>query len=359
MALDLKTLEYQPSQKARFASVEGRAQYRRSAAAAARADGTRPTAPARSCGGSSATCSSTPPDGPRDFRSHRRNRPRHALGLRQQARPVRAVGRAGLRRNRRAHAQGAAPDSGERREDALHAARNRSIKRPTTTAVRITSTSISPANSYKWLDDRPGITVLKDVKHAHGVVKKNGGASLIDLGDGVLCLRVPQQDELARRRPDLAHPRGHRRNQQEFRSHDHRQPGRELQRRREPDAGAAGRAGRRVGRTGSGHPPLPAGQHGDEVCAQAGGIGAVRHDAGRRLRNRHAFGARAGVGGDLHGPGRSRRRRDSRRGRQQGNAAALRRCAQGFRTDRLRQSVHQRRGGARSSDCCARRIRSP
>lgn len=43
-------------------------------------------------------------------------------------------------------------------------------------------------NSYQWLKDRPGITVLKDVKHAHGVVKKNGGASLIDIGDGVLCL---------------------------------------------------------------------------------------------------------------------------------------------------------------------------
>jgi len=44
------------------------------------------------------------------------------------------------------------------------------------------------ANSYKWLVDRPGVTLLKDVKHAHGVVKKNGGASLIDIGDGVLCL---------------------------------------------------------------------------------------------------------------------------------------------------------------------------
>ncbi|HLY16388.1 MAG TPA: 3-hydroxyacyl-CoA dehydrogenase/enoyl-CoA hydratase family protein [Bryobacteraceae bacterium] len=43
-------------------------------------------------------------------------------------------------------------------------------------------------NSYKWLEDRPGIIVLKDVKHAHGVVKKNGGASLIDIGNGVLCL---------------------------------------------------------------------------------------------------------------------------------------------------------------------------
>jgi 3-hydroxyacyl-CoA dehydrogenase len=44
------------------------------------------------------------------------------------------------------------------------------------------------ANTYKWLEDRPGIIVLKDVKHAHGVVKKNGGASLIDIGNGVLCL---------------------------------------------------------------------------------------------------------------------------------------------------------------------------
>jgi 3-hydroxyacyl-CoA dehydrogenase len=44
------------------------------------------------------------------------------------------------------------------------------------------------ANSYQALEDRPGVTVLKDVKRARGVVKKNGGASLIDLGDGVLCV---------------------------------------------------------------------------------------------------------------------------------------------------------------------------
>ena len=43
-------------------------------------------------------------------------------------------------------------------------------------------------NSYKWLEDRPGTTSLKDIQHARGVVKKNGGASLIDVGDGVLCL---------------------------------------------------------------------------------------------------------------------------------------------------------------------------
>ena len=44
------------------------------------------------------------------------------------------------------------------------------------------------ASTYRSLEERPGIIVLKDVKQAHGVVKKNGGASLIDIGDGVLCL---------------------------------------------------------------------------------------------------------------------------------------------------------------------------
>jgi len=37
------------------------------------------------------------------------------------------------------------------------------------------------------LEPRPGITVLSDVKRARGVVKGNPGASLIDLGDGVIC----------------------------------------------------------------------------------------------------------------------------------------------------------------------------
>ena len=40
---------------------------------------------------------------------------------------------------------------------------------------------------YKALEPRPGITVLPDLKRARGVVKTNPGASLIDLGDGVLC----------------------------------------------------------------------------------------------------------------------------------------------------------------------------
>jgi 3-hydroxyacyl-CoA dehydrogenase len=43
------------------------------------------------------------------------------------------------------------------------------------------------ASTYKELEPRPGITVLTDLKRARGVVKSNPGASLIDLGDGVLC----------------------------------------------------------------------------------------------------------------------------------------------------------------------------
>ena len=41
---------------------------------------------------------------------------------------------------------------------------------------------------YHTLEERPGVLSLSDIKRARGVVKKNAGASLIDIGDGVLCL---------------------------------------------------------------------------------------------------------------------------------------------------------------------------
>ncbi len=41
---------------------------------------------------------------------------------------------------------------------------------------------------YRLLEERAGIVELAPLKRARGVVKKNVGASLIDLGDGVLCL---------------------------------------------------------------------------------------------------------------------------------------------------------------------------
>lgn len=41
---------------------------------------------------------------------------------------------------------------------------------------------------YREIPEKPGIIVLKSVKERTGVIKKNTGASLIDLGDGVACL---------------------------------------------------------------------------------------------------------------------------------------------------------------------------
>jgi 3-hydroxyacyl-CoA dehydrogenase len=41
---------------------------------------------------------------------------------------------------------------------------------------------------YLDIEERPGIVSLAGLKRARGVVKENPGASLIDLGDGVLCL---------------------------------------------------------------------------------------------------------------------------------------------------------------------------
>ncbi len=44
------------------------------------------------------------------------------------------------------------------------------------------------SNSYRLMDPAPQFTVLADVKRARGVVQTNAGGSLVDLGDGVLCV---------------------------------------------------------------------------------------------------------------------------------------------------------------------------
>ncbi|HEY0375332.1 MAG TPA: 3-hydroxyacyl-CoA dehydrogenase/enoyl-CoA hydratase family protein [Pyrinomonadaceae bacterium] len=44
------------------------------------------------------------------------------------------------------------------------------------------------SNEYKPAGELPGVIILKSVKDRTGVVKKNAGASLVDLGDGVACL---------------------------------------------------------------------------------------------------------------------------------------------------------------------------
>ena len=41
---------------------------------------------------------------------------------------------------------------------------------------------------YRTIPDRPGVTILKELKARAGVIKSNPGASLIDIGDDVACL---------------------------------------------------------------------------------------------------------------------------------------------------------------------------
>ena len=169
----------------------------------------------------------------------------------------------------------------------------------------------------------PGLQLLRAAKERSPVVRRNAGASLIDLGDGVLCRRVPLEDERDRRR-------------------------------HHPDA--AGRRQRgsianfRALVVGNDAPNFSAGanlmlllleaQEGnwDEIDLM------VRAFQGATMALKYAevpvvvapaaltLGGgcevalhgrpRAGGGGNLHGPGRGRRRPDSRRRRHQGDAGA-------------------------------------
>jgi 3-hydroxyacyl-CoA dehydrogenase len=44
------------------------------------------------------------------------------------------------------------------------------------------------AGKYVLLSDSPGVLILKSIKDQKDVIKKNAGASLVDIGDGVACL---------------------------------------------------------------------------------------------------------------------------------------------------------------------------
>ena len=199
------------------------------------------------------------------------------------------------------------------------------------------------AGQYQALEERPGIVVLADLKRARGVVKKNAGASLIDVGDGVLCLEFHSKmnsigdDTVAMIHAGLDETA------------------------RNFEAMIIANQGENFSVGANLMLVLLAAQEGEwdeldgairrfqqanmaiKYARQAGGGGAVRHDAGRRLRNRHARRALAGLGRMLHGVGGGGRRRDPRRRRLQGAAAAHRRCQARFRIDRLRQGFHQRR----------------
>ena len=150
--------------------------------------------------------------------------------------------------------------------------------------------------------------VLGDIKRARGVVKTNPGASLVDLGDGVLCLEF--HSKMNALGEDMV--------QMVAGALD------ELERGFEALVVANDGENFSVGANlmmvllaaqegewdelDTADPALPGGMYGDEVRVAAGSGRAVRHGAGRRLRSGAARRPRAGVGGNLHGPGGDRRR---------------------------------------------------
>jgi 3-hydroxyacyl-CoA dehydrogenase len=63
-----------------------------------------------------------------------------------------------------------------------------SIYRPAGQANPVTEYFDFHTNAYQAIEPRPGIISLADRKRSNGVVASNAGTSLIDIGDGVLCV---------------------------------------------------------------------------------------------------------------------------------------------------------------------------
>ena len=204
----------------------------------------------------------------------------------------------------------------------------------------------------------PGLQILRTAKEQRDVVQKNAGASLVDLGDGVLCRRVPLEDERDRRRHPRRCCRPASRRRRELRGAGRRQRRAELLRRRQPDAAPARSAGRQLGRD---RPDGPRRSSGATMALRYAPVPVVvgpgRPGARRRLRDRAARRSRAGGGRNLHGPRRGRRRADSRRRRHEGDAgargrtaaapadrSAARTCSGSFETIGFAQGVGQRAG---------------
>ena len=208
----------------------------------------------------------------------------------------------------------------------------------------------------------PDLQILRTAKEHGRVIKKNAGASLVDLGDGVIAV--------------------------EFHSKMNAIGGDTIQMLQAGVKEAAKNGQALV--IGNDAPNFSAGanlmlvlleaqegnwdeidlmirafqQRDDGAALQpgAGGGGAGRTDARRRHRDRAALRSRAGGRGNLHGPRRSRRRPDPGRRRHQGNAgardgaaadAAKRSAAlrlEGVRDRRAREGVGER------SRCAAPRL---
>ena len=248
------------------------------------------------------------------------------LGFNWELGPFELVGRSRRRSHRRSHE--------ERRQAGRGQCRKVAGRGPKVLVRRRSRSALSgrkywdlASSSWKPVEVPAGVWSVTVAKKSNGVVKKNSGASLVDLGDGVACIEFhSKMNSLGADIVSLIHPiaeaRWSRRQLRRVRHHQRRD---EFFRRRQSDAAAHERAGRRVGRRGPRHPPVPGDDAGHQVLAQASRLRAVRPVPGRRHRNFFARRGPPAARRTLHRPGRSRRRLAARRRRLQGDAVARRR----------------------------------
>ncbi len=150
-----------------------------------------------------------------------------------------------------------------------------------------------------------GVWSVTAAKKSNGVVKKNSGASLVDLGDGVGCIEFHSKmnslgADIIGLILQTLKPGGPGR---QLRRVCHHQRCDEFFRRRQPHAAAHERAGRGVGRRGPRHPAVPGHDAGDQVLIEAGCVRPLRVVPGRRDGN---FAARRGPPAPcrvVYGPG--------------------------------------------------------
>ncbi len=164
------------------------------------------------------------------------------------------------------------------------------------------------SGKYVPLTDQPGVLILKSIKDQKGVIKKNAGASLIDIGDGVACLEFHSKmnaiggDTLQMLKFALGEV------EKNFAWTRRRQSRRELLRRRQHHVDADGGAGGKLGRARHDGASFPERDDEFALLAEARRRCAVPDGIWRRLRDGVACRSRQSRGGDVHWTRRSRRR---------------------------------------------------
>ena len=266
------------------------------------------------------------------------------LGFNWELGPFELVGCGGRRGHCSPHEERGQAGRGECREAARRGAKNpgtATIPNPPPDA----STGKWATEDWEPVQVPAGVWSVTVAKKSNGVVKKNSGASLVDLGDGVGCIEFHSKmnslgADIISLILQTLKPGGPGDNFDAFViTNDAHQ----FLSRRQPDAAADERAGRGMGRRRPRHPAVPGNDAGHQVLAQAGGGLApfgLCLGGGTEI-SLHAAGAPAARRA-LYRAGGSRRWPATRRRRLQRNVAARRR----WRRCRARRKFRRRTSGS-------------